>query len=98
MREAVDATRIGRFMAEVGRAAHFELVSQALAKIERGHAQDRGDVAALIERGLATPEALRVPFEAIARELYRYPAVDPASFRRAVEDVLRLHERDGKPD
>jgi hypothetical protein len=68
---------------------HFELVAQALAKIERGHAQDRVDVAALIERGLVTPEALRVHFEAIAPELYRYPAVDPASFRRAVEDVLR---------
>jgi hypothetical protein len=68
---------------------HFDLVAQALAKIERGHAQDRVDVAALIERGLVTSEALRAHFEAIAPELYRYPAVDPSSFRRAVEDVLR---------
>jgi hypothetical protein len=68
---------------------HFDLVAQALAKIERGHAQDRVDVNALIERGLVTPEALRAHFEVIAPELYRYPAVDPSSFRRAVEDVLR---------
>jgi|SRR5579864_4793688 len=70
---------------------HFDPVAQALAKIERGHAQDRIDVAALMARGLVTPAALRLHFEAIAPELYRYPAIDPASFRRAVEDVLRAH-------
>lgn len=68
---------------------HFDPVAQALAKIERGHAQDRVDVAALIARGLVTPETLRVHFAAIEPELYRYPAIDAASFRRTVEDVLR---------
>jgi hypothetical protein len=68
---------------------HFDPVAQALAKIERGHAQDRVDVAALVARGLVTSEALRIHFAAIEPELYRYPAVDAASFRRAVEEILR---------
>jgi uncharacterized nucleotidyltransferase DUF6036 len=68
---------------------HFDPVAQALAKIERGHAQDLDDVTALIARGLVTPEALRAHFAAIEPDLYRYPAIDPASFRRAVNNVLR---------
>lgn len=63
---------------------HFDLVAQALAKIERGHAQDVQDVRAMLDRGLVTPAALRTAFDAIAPRLYRYPAVDPESFRQAV--------------
>lgn len=66
---------------------HYDLYAQALAKLERGHVQDRRDVAALLERGLITrPELLR-HFEEIEAALYRFPAIDPASFRRAVEEV-----------
>jgi hypothetical protein len=64
---------------------HFDLCSQALAKIERGHEKDRVDVAAMLERGLVTPDELRLRFEEIEPLLYRYPAVDPGSFRSAVE-------------
>lgn len=66
---------------------HFDLVAQALAKIERGHVQDVDDVRTMIERGLVTPAALREAFDEVQPRLYRYPAVDPASFRRAVEVV-----------
>jgi hypothetical protein len=31
----------------------------------------------------------RFAFEAIAAEMYRFPAIDPGSFRRALEDALR---------
>lgn len=64
---------------------HFDLVAQALAKIERGHAQDVEDVRTMLERGLVTAAALRSAFDEIAPRLYQYPAIDPEVFRRAVE-------------
>lgn len=78
------------FAAQEGLLAfhHFDLVAQALAKIERGHAQDVRDVQEMLGRGLVTAEALRHAFTEIEPRLYRYPAVDPASFRRAVEAVV----------
>ena len=67
---------------------HFDLYAQALAKVERGHAQDRADVQALLDAGLIDgDEALRA-FERIEPELYRYPAIDPVTFRRAVEEAF----------
>lgn len=66
---------------------HFDLYAQALAKIERGHETDRKDVAELIARGLVHRAGLLEYFDAIEPDLYRFPAVDPASFRRAVHDV-----------
>jgi hypothetical protein len=77
------------FVAQEGRLTfhHFELVAQALAKIERGHAQDRADVCAMLERGLVSAQRLRAEFRAIEPQLYRYPAIDPAAFARAVADI-----------
>jgi hypothetical protein len=66
---------------------HFDLTAQALAKIERGHTQDLADVDAMLARGLVTREGLLADFDAIERSLYRYPALDPATFRAAVEAV-----------
>jgi hypothetical protein len=71
---------------------HYDFYSQALAKIERGHSQDRADVATIIGAGLVTPSLLRQLFDAIVPALYRYPALDQAAFRRAVESALA--ERD----
>jgi hypothetical protein len=68
---------------------HFDLYAQALAKIERGHTQDRADVSDMLERGLIDPAGALRYFETLEPELYRYPALDPASFRRAVEEVFR---------
>lgn len=68
---------------------HYDLTAQALAKIERGHAQDRLDVRELLRRGLVTREELLARFAEIEPFLYRYPALDPATFRRAVENVAR---------
>jgi hypothetical protein len=75
------------FVAQEGLLAfhHFDLVAQALAKIERGHAQDVQDVRTMLDRGLVSAAALRSAFDQMAPRLYRYPAVDPAAFRRAVE-------------
>ena len=78
------------FIARDGRLSfhHFDFYSQALAKIERGHARDRADVAEMLARGLVDPARLRAFFEAIVPRLDRYPAIDPPSFRRAVDEAL----------
>jgi hypothetical protein len=67
---------------------HYDFYAQALAKIERAHAKDVGDVRELAARGLIDPSRLLAFFDQIAPELYRYPAIDPASFRHAVEQTV----------
>src|SRR3954469_19806284 len=67
---------------------HFDLYSQTLAKLERGHARDLEDVREMLARGLVESGRLRACFAEIEPELYRFPAVDPADFRRSVEEFL----------
>jgi hypothetical protein len=67
---------------------HFDFYSQALSKIERGFSQDLDDVASMLASGLVEPIRLRELYEAIEPELYRYPAIDPAAFRRKVVAFL----------
>jgi len=69
---------------------HYDFHAQALSKIERGHARDVEDVREMAARGLIDVSRLVAFFELIAPELYRYPAVDPASFRGAVEKTAEL--------
>ncbi|HEY0159613.1 MAG TPA: DUF6036 family nucleotidyltransferase [Thermoanaerobaculia bacterium] len=69
---------------------HYDFYSQCLAKIERGHRKDLMDVRAMLEAGLVVREKLEEMFSRIEPELYRYPAIHPASFRRAVESALQL--------
>lgn len=68
---------------------HYDLYAQALAKIERGHSQDEADVHEMIRRGAVDREELMRHFEEIEPHLFRYPAIDPGTFRRAVERVCR---------
>lgn len=79
------------FVAQEGSVTfrHFDLYAQALAKIERGHETDRTDVAHLLGRGLVERTRLLEYFAAIEPELYRFPAIDPQSFRHEVEAVCR---------
>jgi hypothetical protein len=78
------------FAAREGRLSfyHFDPYAQALAKLERGHAQDLEDVQAFVERGLVDPTRALAYLDEIEDELYRYPAVDPASFRSRAEAAL----------
>lgn len=76
-------TRIGQVTVR-----HYDFGAQALAKIERGHARDLADVRAMLERGLVTRDTLRAQFAEIEPLLYRYPAVDPATFRRALDEAV----------
>jgi hypothetical protein len=67
---------------------HFDPYAQVLAKLERDHAKDREDVAALVGRGLVDPQRALALFAEIEPQLYRFPAIDPVSFRRRVEAAL----------
>ena len=79
------------FIAREGRLSfyHYDFYSQALSKIQRGHSQDLGDVRQMLERGLIDRQELRRRFEQIEPELYRFPAIEPATFRRALEEALQ---------
>jgi hypothetical protein len=68
------------------------LYAQALAKIERGHSLDISDVEEMFRRALIESTQLRKLFEAIFAQLYRYPAIDPPAFRRAMEKMVEAFE------
>lgn len=77
-------------IARIGRVTvhHYDFTAQALAKIERGHARDLADVEAMQDRGLIAAAELRRQFALMEPHLYRFPAIDPPSFRRAVDAVF----------
>lgn len=63
---------------------HYDLYSQALAKLQRGHARDVRDVRAMRSAGLIEPERLAQLFRDIEPQLIRYPAIDAPTFARVV--------------
>lgn len=71
---------------------HYDPYAQALSKLERGHEKDRLDVQAMVESKLIEPGRLLELFEAIEDRLYRYPALDPPSFREAVKNFVAASE------
>jgi len=77
------------FIAQEGKISfhHYDFYAQCLAKIERGHRKDRRDIDDMIRDGLVDRGRLLELFERIEPELYRYPAIDPPTFRRRVEAV-----------
>jgi hypothetical protein len=76
-------TRIGRVTIR-----HYDFSAQALAKIERGHSRDLADVDAMLSLGLISSSVVREQFASMEPHLYRFPAIDPASFRQAIDAVL----------
>ncbi len=78
-----------RFIAKHGSIEfqHYDLYSQALAKIERGHERDRADVASMLDRELIAKDRLWELFQAIEPALIRYPAITASEFRHSVETV-----------
>lgn len=78
------------FIGQYGKASfyHYDFTAQALSKLERGHAQDREDVRSMVLAGLVRPADLLAAYGRIEGELYRYPALDPVSFRRKVETFV----------
>ncbi len=82
-----------KYIQREGRATFFtyDPYSQALAKIERGHEKDQLDVKAMLDRGLIEPSKLLSLFESIEPQLYKYPAIDAATFARSVRSVAERH-------
>jgi hypothetical protein len=64
---------------------HYDIYSQALAKIERGHDRDITDVRSMLEHRLIAKEKLWELFQAIEPALIRYPGITAATFRHSVE-------------
>lgn len=79
-----------RFIRAIGHATflHYDLYAQALAKVERGHARDLADVRAMLDRGLIEAGPAREYFRRMEPALYRFPAIDPPTFRRAVDAMF----------
>lgn len=65
----------------------FDPYSQALSKLERGFDLDLRDVAEMVRAEHVDPALLLELFEGVEPELFRFPAVDPAQLRRAVENL-----------
>ena len=78
------------FIAQLAKVTflHYDFYAQALAKLERGHASDLTDVAYLFSAQLIDPRKLMDLFSQIEDQLFRYPAIDPGTFRRAVEMAI----------
>lgn len=79
-----------RFIRQVEQLSvfHYDHYSQALAKLERGHDKDLRDVGHMLRAGRIEPDELLRLFAQIEPDLYRFPAIDPATFRRAVEEFV----------
>ncbi len=78
------------FIGTFGRVSffHYDYIAQALAKLERGHAQDLFDVHMMFSSNLVTQDALLRELENIKAALSRYPAIDPEDFVRRVNEFL----------
>jgi hypothetical protein len=79
-----------RFIERLGKVSfhHYDFYAQALAKVERGQVKDLADVREMVARGLVQPARAWELFRQIEPQLYRYPAVDPADFRKAVAEAF----------
>lgn len=64
---------------------HYDFYGQSLSKLQRRHDRDIRDVEAMWKAGLIQVDRLREMFRQIEPQLIRYPAIDPASFRAAVD-------------
>jgi hypothetical protein len=62
--------------------------SQALGKLERAHEHDLGDAREMVAGRLIDPARAFAHFEEIEPEPFRLPGIDPANFRRRVEEAF----------
>lgn len=67
---------------------HFDLLSQALAKLARAHDRDVADVRAMLSRELVTVRELEEGLEQIVPDLPRYPSLDAVAFVERVRSFL----------
>ncbi len=91
MRPLAGADRIKALLSALGREASEPAAAYLIGGVTAvllGWRDSTVEVEAMIRRGLVDPAtALRHPAE-IEPQLFRFPAIDPAEFRRRAEDVL----------
>ena len=82
------------------RVHHYDLLTQALAKIERGSARDVIDVRAMLRDGHLDIAQIRDGYAAIVPMLERYPALDADRFDHKVEAFCEAYaaEADAQDD
>lgn len=68
---------------------HYDLYSQILSKILRGHQKDLSDAEAFFERGKLSAARLASLFQEIRGDLIRYPAIDVSAYEHRVEEFLK---------
>ncbi len=71
---------------------HYDPYAQALSKLQRRHERDLTDVRAMLKDGLIELKELKKMFALIEPQLIRYPAVDPPSFRRSVQQFCDANQ------
>lgn len=67
---------------------HYDPYSQALSKIERGHARDLTDARELVQRNMVDVAELEHRFAEIRGELKRYPAIDVRAFETKLKQFV----------
>lgn len=72
---------------------HFDLVSQALSKLERGFSQDLDDVRAYIDAGMISTEDILEGFKATQEQLLRYPNIDVEEFEEKVSSFVTKYSK-----
>jgi hypothetical protein len=77
-----------KFIARHGQVSfyHYDFYSQALAKLQGGHARDLADVRAMRADALIDVNTLAHAFREIQPQLIRYPAIDADLFERVVRE------------
>jgi hypothetical protein len=67
---------------------NYDPYSQALCKLERAFAHDLADVDSMLRSHMVDRSRALELFRTIEPLLFRYPAIDPGSFRARVERML----------
>jgi len=83
-----------RFIARHGEVEffHYDLRSQALAKLARAHDRDLLDVRAMLDLALVTRDEILQGLDQIRDQLIRYPALDADSFEHRVRRFLETDD------
>ena len=77
---------------------HYDFYGQALAKIERGHHTDLGDVQAMVQHGLVDLDELLRLFEDVADDLLRYPAIGEQALRAKLAAMVERAQSNAQGD
>lgn len=70
---------------------HYDLYSQAIAKLERGHSRDIDDVESMFQNELLDPSFLLDLFAQIEPKLIEYPSIEASSLAKTIHVWCQQH-------